>query len=65
MSKYLISDIEGYLAYLAATFPDMCFVEVIGKSAEGRDIKILKVSKNGTEKPGIWLDAGVFYLLLY
>jgi murein tripeptide amidase MpaA len=40
----------------------MCTVEVIGKSTEGRDIKVLKVSKDKTEKPGIWIDAGKYLI---
>ncbi|KAF4524147.1 hypothetical protein B566_EDAN012152 [Ephemera danica] len=52
-------DIESYLDYLANTYPEICQVQVIGRSSEGRDIKLLKVSTGGAPKPAIWVDGGI------
>ncbi|KAL1122369.1 hypothetical protein AAG570_003774 [Ranatra chinensis] len=45
--------------YLAGTFPNLCRVEVIGKSAEGRKIKLLSITSGGDNKPAIWIDGGL------
>lgn len=31
----------------------------IGKSFEGRNLQVLKISKNGIKKPGIWIDSNI------
>lgn len=40
-------DIYGYLDYLAAEHPEDVFVETIGRTYEGRDIKMIKICKGG------------------
>lgn len=56
-------EIEAALGRLAAAYPDICRVEVIGKSLQGRDMRVLVVSnsKNGpdTVKPAMWIDGAV------
>ncbi|KAJ9594114.1 hypothetical protein L9F63_014430 [Diploptera punctata] len=53
-------DIDSYMEYLATTYPDICRTEVIGKSSQGRDLKLLKVSTGGDNiKPAIWIDGGL------
>ncbi|KDR21621.1 Carboxypeptidase B [Zootermopsis nevadensis] len=53
-------DIDSYIEYLAITYPDICQTEVIGKSSQGRDLKLLKVSTGGDgNKPAIWIDGGL------
>ena len=50
-----------YLDFLEATFPFVT-TEVIGKSYEGRDMRVAKVCQpNGVcgSKPGLWLDGGI------
>ena len=38
---------------------DFAETEIIGKSYEGRDLKIIKLCKGGCgNKPAIWLDGG-------
>lgn len=37
-----VGDIHGYLDYLANTYPDICSVQDIGKSTEGRALKVLR-----------------------
>lgn len=58
----------GYLDYLALKYPHLVEVSSIGKSFEGRSLKIIKVSsgadKNGEAKPAIWIDAGMYNLKL-
>lgn len=36
------SDMMGYLDYLAKTYPDICSVQDIGQSKEGRPLKVLR-----------------------
>lgn len=36
------SDIHGYLDYLAQTYPNLCTVESIGRSVQGRQLKVLR-----------------------
>ncbi|XP_063243270.1 carboxypeptidase B-like [Bacillus rossius redtenbacheri] len=52
-------DIDSYLDYLANTYTDICQTEVIGKTSQGRDMKLLKVSTGGKGKPAIWIDGGI------
>lgn len=37
------NDIVGYLDYLAKTYPDLCSVQTIGTTHEGRALKLLKL----------------------
>ncbi|XP_014287173.1 carboxypeptidase B [Halyomorpha halys] len=54
-------DIDAYLEYLATLEPKLVSLITIGKSSEGRPLKVVKVSTNKkrNEKPGIWIDAGM------
>ncbi|XP_059470334.1 carboxypeptidase B-like [Neocloeon triangulifer] len=52
-------DIEGYVDYLANTYPEICQMEVIGQSSEGRPLKVLKISTGGKKKPAVWIDGGI------
>jgi hypothetical protein len=55
------TDIESYIEYLATTYPDICQTQIIGKSSEDRDLKLLKVSTGGDgNKPAIWIDGGEY-----
>lgn len=36
-------DMHGYLEYLAKTYPDICSVQDIGHSKEGRPLKVLRL----------------------
>lgn len=38
-----MDDIVGYLEYLAKTYPDLCSVQEIGKSFEGRSLTVLRL----------------------
>ncbi|XP_070517045.1 carboxypeptidase B isoform X2 [Cardiocondyla obscurior] len=58
-SYHRLDDILGYLDYLAETYPDVCSVQTIGKSVEGRLLKVLRISNGKTNAPAIWIDGGI------
>ena len=43
LSHLLLSDIESMMDKMAAEFPDMIKVSTIGKTWEGRDIRVLEL----------------------
>ncbi|KAJ3625123.1 hypothetical protein MTP99_018686 [Tenebrio molitor] len=53
------SDIEGYLDYLAQTYPDLCTVQTIGSSVQGKAIRVLKISNGNPGNKAIWMDGGI------
>lgn len=55
-----MTDIHGYMDYLAATYPQNVTVTTIGKSVEGKPLKVLKFSSGQPNRPAIWVDAGYF-----
>jgi murein tripeptide amidase MpaA len=54
-------DMEKYMDYLEKTYPDLVSIEDIGKSYEGRSMKVRKICKGGKcgEKPAMWIDGGI------
>lgn len=44
---------------LAEEYPSLVSTEVIGKSSEGRDLLLLKISDGNPNKPAIWMDGGI------
>ena len=53
-------DIENYLEYLVNNHSDILSLEDIGKSYEGRPMKVLKICKGGCGlKPAMWIDGGI------
>lgn len=54
-----VDEVYAWLDEQAALHPDIATVVSIGKSFEGRDLKVLKISKSGETKPAIWLDANI------
>lgn len=56
-----LTDIHGYLDYLAETYPNLCQVETIGNSVEGRPLKLLRISSNlnSTSTKSVWVDGGI------
>ncbi|OWR51415.1 molting carboxypeptidase A [Danaus plexippus plexippus] len=51
--------IYSFMDDLAAQYPYLCTVNVIGKSAEGRDLRMLKISNGNNENMGVWLDGSI------
>ncbi|XP_018567127.1 carboxypeptidase B [Anoplophora glabripennis] len=59
-TEYMRHDeINAYLRRLEADYPNVVTTEVIGKSFEGRDLLIIKISSGGSDKPTIFADAGI------
>ncbi|MCX5688281.1 MAG: M14 family zinc carboxypeptidase, partial [Planctomycetota bacterium] len=56
-------EINKALTDLAAAYPQVCRVQAIGKSLEGRDLLVLTVgtAKGGEidDKPAMWIDGAV------
>lgn len=52
----------GYLEYLLTTYPNLVEVFTIGKSTEGKPLKVVKISSaiisREQPKPAIWVDGG-------
>ncbi|XP_014606637.1 PREDICTED: carboxypeptidase B-like [Polistes canadensis] len=58
-SYHRLDDIYGYLDFLAQTYPDVCSVMNIGNSAEGRPLKVLRISNGKAGVPALWIDGGI------
>jgi carboxypeptidase A4 len=59
-----LANIYTYMDYLARTYPNLCSLKEIGKSHEGRAIKVLKISNSNEKKrrstnKAVWVDAGI------
>ena len=53
-------DIDDYLDFLAKNYSNLVTLENIGKSYEGRIMRVLKVCKiQCGHKPAIWIDGGI------
>ena len=59
-SYHRLSDIYGYMNYLAVTYPSLVSLINIGTSYEKRPLYVLRISNSSSpgEKPAIWIDAG-------
>jgi len=55
-------DIFGFLDYVAQTYPDVCSLQTIGNSVEGRPLKVLKIAGR-PGSPSMWVDGGGYLLL--
>ncbi|CAH4035459.1 unnamed protein product [Pieris brassicae] len=51
--------IYEFMENLAKEYPYLCTVMIIGKSVEGRDLKLLKISNGDSSNPGVWLDGSI------
>lgn len=58
-SYHTLDEINGYLDYMVATYPDLCSTIDIGTSYEGRNMQLLKISTGGSDKPGVFIDGGI------
>ena len=59
---YGIITIQNYLNCLANEHPDKVKLIEIGKSVEGRTLRVVKISsppKNNQTKPAVWIDGGI------
>ncbi|CAK1587071.1 unnamed protein product [Parnassius mnemosyne] len=51
--------IYDFLDNLARECPSLCTVCTIGRTVEGRDIRLLKISNGCCNNVGVWLDAAI------
>lgn len=58
-SYHRLDTIYEFLDNLTIYYPFLCTVKVIGTSAEGREIKMLKISNGNAGNAGIWLDGSI------
>jgi len=54
-----VNTIHTFIDEIAAEFPTYANVFSIGRSTQGRDMKVIKVGSLGVNKPSIWVDAGI------
>ncbi|KAJ2945707.1 hypothetical protein O0L34_g549 [Tuta absoluta] len=54
-----LKDIYDFIDELERDYPAICTVSVIGKSVEGRNIKMLKISNSDASNSLVWLDAAI------
>jgi murein tripeptide amidase MpaA len=54
-----IAEINTWMDSLASMYPSVVSMSSIGKSKEGRDMRIMKIGHAGTNKNGFWIDAGI------
>lgn len=58
---YKFDAISEFLDYSATTYPEICSLETIGKTLEGREIKLIKISSGGDKKrPAVFIEGGFF-----
>ncbi|ALC48900.1 CG3097, partial [Drosophila busckii] len=54
-----LEDIYAYMREIRAKFPDIVRLYSIGKTVEGRDLKVMRISENPREYKKIWIDGGI------
>ncbi|XP_013180157.1 PREDICTED: carboxypeptidase B-like [Papilio xuthus] len=54
-----VEDIHGFMDYLAKTYPKIVSVNSIGKSYEGRDLKVLRISDGKPTNKAVFIDGGI------
>lgn len=61
-SYHRLAEINSFLEQLVKQYPGRVAIESIGKSFEGRDMKVVRISapsKTNAAKKIVWIDAGV------
>jgi len=56
-----LETLHAFVDDIAAQYPDLASVISIGKSTENRDLKVIKIGREGAaeNKPAMWIDAGI------
>ena len=54
--------IHACLKELAAAYPDLVTLEILGKSYLGNDMPLVKISNGGSGKPAVWVDGSKLFL---
>merc|ERR1712216_201393 len=52
-------DINAFIEGLAASNSEWISIKSIGQSHEGRDMKVIEITKAGPGKPIAWIEAGI------
>jgi carboxypeptidase A4 len=51
--------IYEFLDHIASSHPEICSLQTIGKTVEGREIKLIKISSGGEKKkPAVFIEGG-------
>lgn len=58
-SYHRLADIYSYMDYLTKTFPELCSQQEIGKSVQGRPLKVLRISNGKPTNKAVWVDGGI------
>ncbi|KFP28346.1 Carboxypeptidase A1, partial [Colius striatus] len=58
-SYHTLDEIYDFLDLLVAENPNLVSKLEIGRSTENRPLYVLKFSKGGSNRPGIWIDTGI------
>ncbi|KAJ8715137.1 hypothetical protein PYW08_005118 [Mythimna loreyi] len=56
---HTLDTIYSFMECLEAEYPYLCSVQVIGRTAEGRDMKMLKISNGVKSNQGVWMDGAI------
>ncbi|CAK1555696.1 unnamed protein product [Leptosia nina] len=56
---YPLNVVYNFMENLEVQYPSTCTVSSIGRSVEGRDIKMLKISNSDASNTGVWLDGTI------
>ncbi|CAG9564626.1 unnamed protein product [Danaus chrysippus] len=56
---YPLEKIYRFIDSLEVQFPSTCTSTAIGRTVEGRDIKMLKISNSDACNTGVWIDGGI------
>jgi hypothetical protein len=54
-----VEEINAFIREQNQKYPNITEVINIGQSFEGRDLLVLKISRGGSPKPAIWVDANI------
>ncbi|KAL1465084.1 hypothetical protein WDU94_004679 [Cyamophila willieti] len=54
-----MEDIHGYLDYLAQTYPQLVNITDIGRSLEGRPLKVIQIISGHPNAKRFWIDGGI------
>uniref|UniRef100_A0A1B0G892 Peptidase M14 domain-containing protein n=1 Tax=Glossina morsitans morsitans TaxID=37546 RepID=A0A1B0G892_GLOMM len=54
-----LDTIYSFMREIRGKYPNICRLYSIGKTVEGRDLKVLRISENPRDYKKIWIDGGI------
>ncbi|XP_055843286.1 carboxypeptidase B-like [Episyrphus balteatus] len=54
-----IDVIYEFMKEIRLAYPELCRLYTIGKTAEGRELKVMRISENPKDNTKIWIDGGI------